>query len=299
VAIPKITIAAGGPTFSRLAQGLGSIWRKIPDARDMRDYLAACLDEGITTLDNSDIYGGGLAETLLGEALAPGPSLRERLQLVTKCDIVGKTATTVHHYDTGKEHIVFSAEQSLHRLRTDRIDVLLLHRWDPLMDADEVAEAYTDLKASGKVLHFGVSNHTPPQFELLASRLSFPLVTNEVEFSVLNMQASFDGTLDQCQRLRISPMAWGPLGGGKLFTSDTEQAVRVRQALREVGDMQGGASLDQVALAWILRHPAKIVPILGTGQQSEMKSAVKAAALELNRDQWFRIWTASQGHDVP
>jgi predicted oxidoreductase len=299
VAVPRITIAAGGPGFSRLAQGFGSIWRETPSARDLHGYLMACLDEGITTLDNSAVYGGGLAETLLGEALARGPSLRERLQLVTKCDIVGQTETTVHHYDTGKEHIVFSAKQSLRRLQTDRIDVLLLHRWDPLMDADEVAEAFTELKASGKVLHFGVSNHAPSQFELLASRLSFPLVTNEVEFSVINMEASFNGTLDQCQRLRISPMAWGPMGGGKLFTSDAEQAVRVRGALREVGDMLGEASIDQVALAWILRHPAKIVPILGTGNLSHMKSAVKAGNLELNRDQWFRIWTASQGHDVP
>jgi predicted oxidoreductase len=297
--LPRITVSAGGPTFSRLAQGFGSIVRDIPDAAGMLEYLMACLDEGITTFDNAAIYAGGRAETLLGEALAQSPSLRDKMQLVTKCGIVGQTPTTVHHYDTSKEHIISSAEQSLRRLQTDHIDTLLLHRWDPLMDAHEVAEAYTKLKDSGRVLYFGVSNHTPSQFELLASMLSFPLVTNEIEFSVINVEASFNGTLDQCQRLRISPMAWGPLGGGKLFTRDTEQIVRVRQALREVGGMLGGAPIDQVALAWILKHPARVVPILGTGQVAEMRSAVKATGLELSREQWFRIWTASQGHDVP
>ena len=169
---------------------------------------------------------------------------------------------------------MWSVDQSLAKLRTDRIDVLLIHRPDPLMDADKVADAFAELLQSGKVLYFGVSNFTFSQFELLASRLSFPLVTNEVEFSVMHLEPWYDGTLDLCQRLRISPMAWGPLGGGRLFRDDTEQSVRLRKELGQIGGSLG-ASMDQVALAWLLKHPARIVPILGTGKADRIRNAVQ------------------------
>jgi predicted oxidoreductase len=298
--VSRITICQDGPNFSRLVQGFGSILRSgISSALELYKYISTCLEEGITTFDNAAVYSGGQAETLFGEVLAIDSSLREKIQIVTKCGILGATANSVHMYDTSKAHLIFTAERSLKRMQTDHLDVLLIHRPDPLMDADEVAEAFSELRSSGKVLYFGVSNHTPAQFELLASRLDFPLVTNEVEFSVLNMQVQYDGTLDLCQKLRISPMIWGPLGGGKLFTKDTEQTIRVRKALSEVGEMLNEASMDQVALAWILRHPVKAVPILGTGSISEMRSQVKADRLQMNRDQWFRIWMASENREVP
>ncbi len=179
------------------------------------------------------------------------------------------------------------------------MDVLLIHRPDPLMDADEVAEAFVQLRQSGKVLHFGVSNFTPFQFELLASRLDFPLVTNQVQFSAMYLSTWYDGTLDLCQRLRISPMAWGPLGGGRLFHEETKWAESLRKEMYAVGAALGGASLDQVALAWILKHPARIVPILGTGKIERVRSAVEAEGLELSREQWFRIWVASTGTRLP
>jgi predicted oxidoreductase len=226
----------------------------------MLDMIIACLDMGITTFDNAAIYGGGEAEKLFGDALALNPSLRGKMQLVTKCSI-GNFGTSLYHRDTSKAHIMDSVEQSLKKMRTDRIDVLLIHRSDPLMDADEVAEAFTELRKSGKVLHFGVSNFTPSQFELLASRLDFLLVTNEVELSVIHLDTWYDGTLDLCQRLRISPMAWGPLGGGRLFRDDTEQVVRIRKELGQIGE-----SLER---------------------------------LELSREQWFRIWVASTGERLP
>jgi predicted oxidoreductase len=175
----------------------------------------------------------------------------------------------------------------------------LIHRPDPLLDADEVAEAFGQLRQSGKVLHFGVSNFAPSQLELLASRLDFPLVTNEIQFSVMYLSAWYDGTLDQCQRLRISPMAWSPLGGGRLFHEETQWAEGIRTEMYAVGKELGGASLDQVALAWILRHPARMVPILGTGQLDHVHSAVQAEGLELSREQWFRIWVASTGKRLP
>jgi predicted oxidoreductase len=296
--VSRITMSSEGPTLSRVAQGLGSSvrWGKSP--QQMLEYLSECVGLGVTAFDVAAIYGGGQVETLLGDALALDPSLRARVQIITKCAI-GTWGTSLYHYDTSKAHILWSVDQSLGKLRTDRIDLLLIHRPDPLMDADEVAEAFTELRRSGKVLHFGVSNFAPSQFELLASRLSFPLVTNEIEFSVMHVDTWHDGTLDLCQKLRISPLAWSPLGGGRLFQEDNERAKRLRLELQAVGAASGGASIDQIALAWILKHPAKIVPIVGTGSIDRVGSAVRAEAIQLSREQYFRIWTASTGSRLP
>jgi predicted oxidoreductase len=249
-------------------------------------------------MDIAPIYGQGQAETLLGEVLSMDTSLRDKLELVTKC-CIGQWNTSLYHYDTSKAHILRSAEQSLTHLKTDRIDLLLIHRPDPLMDADEIAEAFVKLRESGKVLHFGVSNFSPSQFELLASRLDFSLVTNEIEFSAMHLTPWYDGTLDLCQRLRIAPMAWGPLGRGRLFREQNQWAEGLRREMYAIGETLGGASLDQVALAWILRHPARIMPILGTGKVKRVRSAVRAEELELSREQWFRVWVASTGKRLP
>jgi predicted oxidoreductase len=300
MAVSRITICRNGPNFSRMIQGFGSLLQSgIQTVTELHRYMSACLDEGITTFDNAAVYFGGKAEMLLGEVLLSDASLREKIQIVTKCGIVPATATTVHMYDTGTEALINSIERSLQRMQTDHLDLLLIHRPDPLMDPDEVAEAFVAMRRAGKVLHFGVSNHTPSQFSLLASRLDFPLVTNEVEFSLLNMQTQYDGTLDQCQQQRISPLTYGPLSGGRLFTDRGKKAARVRKALGEVGEMLEGASIDQVALAWVLRHPVKALPLLGTGSVAEMRLHVKADDLQLNRDQWFRLWVASENREVP
>ncbi len=301
--VSQIDIAPDGPQLSRMALGL---WRldgwDLSDA-GLLDLILASLDQGITTFDHADIYGSYTCEGLFGRALALNPSLRQKMQIVTKCGIKLVSANrpwhTLKHYDTGRDHILASVENSLKELRTDYIDLLLIHRPDPLMDADVVAHAFTVLKQAGKVLHFGVSNFTPWQFDLLASRLDFPLVTNQVELSPLNMDVLHDGTVDQCQRLGISPMAWSPLGGGRLFLNEDERAVRVRRALEAVGEQLGGASIDQVALAWILAHPARIVPVLGTGKVDRVQSTARAADYRLSREQWFAIWKASTGKDVP
>jgi predicted oxidoreductase len=253
---------------------------------------------GVTTLDIAPIYADGAAESMLGEALALDPGLRDELEFVTKC-CIGQWDSSLYHYDTSKSHILRSVEQSLTDLKTDRIDLLLIHRPDPLMDADEVAEAFGELRRSGKVLHFGVSNFTVSQYELLASRLDFPLVTNEIQFSALHLSAWYEGVLDLCQRLRISPMAWGPLGRGRLFRVQNKWAEDLRQEMYRIGEALGGASLDQVALAWLLRHPARIVPILGTGRIERVRSAVGAEEFELSREQWFKVWIASTGKRLP
>lgn len=303
MSVPSITLAENGPRCSRIALGVWRLaeWGMRP--AEIRSLLHHCLELGVTTIDHADIYGDYTCEPLFGDALADEPSLRERLQLVTKCGIKlvsrNRPEHGSHSYDTGRAHIVASVENSLRQLRTDRIDLLLIHRPDPLMDADEVAEAFLALHQAGKVLHVGVSNFTPAQFELLASRLPIPLVTNQVEFSVVHMDPIYDGTFDQLQRLRVAPMAWSPLGGGTLFRDDTPAAERLRAGLHAVGEQLGGAMLDQVALAWILRHPARVVPVLGTGKRERVAAAAAAAQLPLSREQWFAIWGASTGTEVP
>ncbi len=275
------------------------VWELSNEA--LLSLIHATLDHGITTMDHADIYGVHACEERFGEALAIMPALRERMQIVTKCGIVlpERKDVTVKHYDTSRKHIIQSVEQSLRNLRTDRIDVLLIHRPDALMRAEETASAFHELRSSGKVRYFGVSNFLPSQVALLASRLEVPVVANQVEISVFQKSALHDGTLDHCRQHGITPMAWSPFAGGQLFTGTSSQAKRVRMELLAVGEEIGGAPVDQVALAWLLRHPAGIVPVVGTGKQERIESAAHSVEIELTREQWYRIWVASEGEDVP
>ncbi|MGD8792719.1 MAG: aldo/keto reductase [Anaerolineae bacterium] len=301
--VSQIEIAPEGPRLSRLALGLWRLAAWELGEAGLSDLIHTALDLGITTFDHADIYGDYTCQQLFGRALALEPALRDRLQLVTKCGIKPISdrypGRQVAHYDTGRAHILASVDHSLQALRTDYVDLLLIHRPDPLLDPDEVAAAFAELRQSGKVRHFGVSNFTPSQFELLASRLDLPLVTNQIELSVMHMAPLHDGTVDYCLQRRIAPMAWSPLGGGRLFHSQDEQALRLRRTLAEVGQELDGASIDQVALAWLLRHPARVVPVLGTGRAERLQRAARAGSLLLSRQQWFAIWTASAGHRVP
>jgi predicted oxidoreductase len=302
-AVSSLKLSAEGPRVSRVALGL---WRLADwglDAAGLRTLIEQCLDLGITTFDHADIYGDYSCEQRFGEALALKPSLRNRMQLITKCGIKlvsgNRPSHQIKHYDTSRAHIVDSVETSLRLLRTDYVDVLLIHRPDVLMDADEVAEAFQALRRAGKLLHVGVSNFAPSQFELLASRLDVELVTNQLEISVAHIDAFLDGSLDLCQRRRVSPTAWSPLGGGRLFTGSDDRSARLREALTAVGHQLGGATLDEVALAWLLTHPARIVPVLGTGKFEHIRAAVRAETLRLSREQWFTLWCASTGKEVP
>ncbi|MFZ3466198.1 aldo/keto reductase [Vibrio harveyi] len=301
--VAKVVTAPNGPEFSELVQGY---WRAVDwgmTAQERLSFLKQHIDLGITTVDHADIYGNYECEALFGEALALDKSVREQIQIVTKCDINlcgDKTPERkINHYDTSAAHIYQSVNNSLERLNVDEIDVLLIHRPDVLMDADEVAEAFSELHKVGKVKHFGVSNFTPRQFELLQSRLSKPLVTNQVEINPLNFEVAHDGTLDQMQTLRVRPMAWSCLGGGSIFTGDTEQAVRVRNELEMIREEVGANSIDEVIYAWVRRLPSKPMPIIGSGKIERVHSAVNALNIELTREQWYRVWVASKGHGVP
>ena len=301
--VAKVVTAPNGPEFSELVQGY---WRAVDwgmTAQERLSFLKQHIELGVTTVDHADIYGNYECEALFGEALALDNSVREQIQIVTKCDINlcgDKTPERkINHYDTSAAHIYQSVNNSLERLKVEEIDVLLIHRPDVLMDADEVAEAFSELHKVGKVKHFGVSNFTPRQFELLQSRLSKPLVTNQVEINPLNFEVAHDGTLDLLQTHRVRPMAWSCLGGGSIFTGDTEQAVRVRNELEAIREEVSANSIDEVIYAWVRRLPSKPMPIIGSGKIERVHAAVNALNIELTREQWYRVWVASKGHGVP
>ncbi|MCW7537071.1 aldo/keto reductase [Aquabacterium sp. A7-Y] len=298
--VPKTELSPAGPRLSRLVAGAWRMdaWGWTPQQR-LR-WIEQNLELGVSSFDHADIYGGYTVEGLFGEALALAPALREQLQLVSKCGIQlvapARPAHRIKAYDTRRAHIVASAERSLRELRTDRLDVLLIHRPDPLMDADEVARAFDDLRQAGKVLHFGVSNFTPAQFALLASRTT--LVTNQVECSPLQLAALHDGTLDQAQQLRCKPMIWSPLAGGRLFTAGDERCRRVREGLESIATRLG-CSPATLAYAWLLRHPSQPLPIVGSSRIEALREAVAALDLVLDPASWHEIWSASAGQEVP
>ncbi len=294
-----IELSAGGPRLSPIVAGTWRMdsWGWAPAER-LR-WIEQCMDLGATSFDHADIYGGYTVEALFGEALALQPALRDRIQLVSKCGIKlvspQRPAHRLKSYDTSAAHIVASVEQSLKALRTDRLDLLLIHRPDPLMDAQEVADAFARLRRDGKVLHFGVSNFTPSQFELLDA--ACPLATNQVELHPLHLAPLHDGTLDQAQRLKRRPMIWSPLAGGRLFTADDDAARRVQAALRTVAERLGSTPAT-VAYAWLLRHPSRPVPVAGSRRIEALREAVDALSLRLDAETWTEIWQAGSGHEV-
>lgn len=288
--------------FSRIIHGLWRLADWNLSTNDTQTLIEQCLDRGITTFDHADIYGNYSCEKLFGQALAQKPSLRESMQLVTKCGIKLTSdkypERKINFYDTSKEHIINSANQSLKNLNTDYIDVLLLHRPDPFMDPQEVADAFIQLKEEGKVSYFGVSNFKRSQFDLLQSFLPFSLITNQIEVSPTYLNHFEEGTIEQCQQHKIAPMAWSPLGGGSIFTAEDERSIRVRNKLTEIGEEIGAKSLDQVVYAWLLAHPATIMPIVGSGKMNRIDVAIQALDLKVNRMQWFQILEASKGRPV-
>jgi len=301
--VPQISLSEHGPDTSRIVHGLWRLANWHLDRKAIHDLIQSCLAQGITTFDHADIYGEYACEGLFGAALADSGMDRSAIQLITKCGIKLVSGRRPGHriksYDTSRSHIIASVENSLKCLCTEYIDLLLIHRPNPLIDPREVNDAFVSLKESGKVRHFGVSNFLPCQFESLASKLDVPLVTNQIEYSVMNAGAHADGSVDLCQKLEIRPMAWSPLGGGRLFSGDSEQAQRLRETLAKVGREVGGASIDQVAIAWVLKHPVQFVPVLGTGSMDRIRSAVAAIQIDLSSEQWFEIRRASAGQDVP
>jgi predicted oxidoreductase len=273
-------------------------WKLSP--QDRLRWIEEILELGISSFDHADIYGGYQVEALFGEALALAPALRQRMQLVSKCGIKlmspARPGNRFHCYDTSAAHVRASVDESLRALHTDHLDLLLIHRPDVLMNAAELADTFDGLRREGKVLHFGVSNFTPSQLELLHART--PLVTNQVELSPLHLDPLHDGTLDQCQRLGLRPMIWSPLARGRVFTGDDERARRVRDELSRLAS-ELGVAVTTLVFAWLLRHPSRPLPIAGSQRIEAAREAVAALDLRLSPEQWYRVWTASAGHEVP
>ena len=281
-----------GPVFSRIIAGAWR-WHTVP-AETVEQLINVSLEAGITTFDHADIYGDHGNEEIFGKVIKKNPALRKKMELVTKCGIkfpsTRRPNTWFKHYDTSKEHIIWSAENSLQMLGTDHIDLLLIHRPDPLLSPQEVAEAFVTLKKAGKVLHFGVSNFTSAQFEVLQQSLPFPLVTNQIELSLSRTEPLFDGTLDTLMKHKASPMAWSPLGGGKLVSEQNDILFAKRATYN--------ATESQLSLAWLLRHPSQIFPVIGTTKPERIVESAKAIDMLLDRQDWFEMLKAATGNDI-
>lgn len=262
--------------------------------------IRACLDEGVTTFDHADIYGHYTTEEEFGRALALEPNLRSRMQLITKCGIRMVTPNRPDHQiksnDSSAGHIRASLERSLLNLHTDHVDLLLIHRPDPLMDPVEIASIIGELKKEGKLLHFGVSNFTPSQVSLLHRKI--PVEYHQFEASVPHHQPFIDGTLDTCIDHGIFPQSWSPLGGGKLTIEAEDERIRRIVAAAEIIGRKYGVDFDQVLLAWLHQHPAGITPVLGTTRIDRVTKALRAPAVPMTREEWFMLLRAATGHDV-
>lgn len=292
-------IDVGGVEMSRIVYGM---WRLGDDsdtsAAQVQAKVEACLAQGITTMDQADIYGGYTAEALLGNALKAAPGLRDKIEIVTKCDIVAPIGRhsdkRVKYYDTSEEYITRAVDTSLRDLNTDVIDLLLVHRPDPLMDHEETGACLDKLVASGKVRAVGTSNFRPWDWDLLQSAMSTRLATNQIEASVLCHVPFTNGDVAFHQRQGQPIMAWSPLAGGALFN---EEGAAVRAVLDRIGKGLGVAA-DAVAVAWLLRHPSRVIPVMGTNNLNRISTLSDALKVSLDRQDWYEIYTAALGHEV-
>ena len=285
-------------SLSRIVYGM---WRLGDDENTspehVRAKIDASLDQGITSFDQADIYGGYEAEEILGNALS-GSALRNKMEIVTKCDIiapVGRYADArVKYYDTSRAHIMASVDHSLRLMGIDHIDLLLIHRPDPLMDHHETGAALDEVIASGKVRSVGVSNFRPYDWELLQSAMKNRLVTNQIELSVLAHDSFVNGDVAFHQRIGTPLMAWSPLAGGALFSGDHPD---VMTALSKVAS-ENNVDETAVAIAWLLAHPSRILPVLGTNSLERIKGMSAALDVKMDRQTWYEIYTAALGREV-
>ncbi len=314
---------------SRIAygcMGLGGSWDRYEPVREQTKREAvqaihAALDEGINFFDHADIYHWGKAEEAFAAIWSEAPHLRQTIGVQSKCGIVmagARPESSVGQFDFSYEHITRSVEGSLKRLQTDYLDVLLLHRPDPLVEPEEVARAFDDLQASGKVRYFGVSNHTAAQLRLLRKYLNQPIVANQLEVSLLHLHlidegivfnqdlpariTRGEGTLEYCRQHQITIQAWGPLKSGAVITGEddppSQAAQDVAQLIAEIAQAKG-VSKEAIAVAWLLKHPAKIQVIIGTTKPGRIQAACEADDVELSRDEWYRLLIAGRGAQMP
>jgi predicted oxidoreductase len=313
-------------TTSRIAYGtwhLGGSWDHTPPSDEIKQQadalIHAAVEHGITLIDLADIYTRGKSDRVVGEVIKNDPSLRDKVLLQQKTGIVLPDELydgSVPHYDFSYHNITTKVETSLKRLNTDYVDLLLLHRPDPLVQPEEVARAFDDLQSSGKVRHFGVSNHTAMQIDLLKRYIDQPLVINQLEFNVLHNDLANDGivanttsarytgardTLDYCRVNNMLVQAWSPLARGRIFSPPDDAPGNVKATAALLNDLAAkhNTSKTAIALAWLMRHPAGVQPILGTMKVERIPESVAAADVELSRLEWYQLLAAANGADVP
>lgn len=312
------TVSLGGTSLqsSRLAYGC---WRVAgtsnptevtPErATAAKRAIHAAFDAGYRLFDHADIYCRGMAETLFCQALKEKPSMRDKITIATKCGIraAGEPwSDSPHRYDLSAEHIISSCEGSMQRMGVDTIDLYQLHRPDYLCNPEEVAEAFDRLMRSGKVREFGVSNFRPSQLTALQKFCDMRLIVNQVEISLAKLDAFENGTIDQCLSEKMTPLAWSPLAGGVLGTPERSEGMTNRhpvsahlvETLNAVAEARG-VSRIVIAIAWLLKHPARIVPIVGSVDPTRIQDAVNALDIELSRDEWYRLLLAARGERLP
>lgn len=311
-----IKLGTSSLTTSRLAYGcwrVAGTWdpaEVTPEGRaEGRRAILAAFEEGYTLFDNAAIYCRGEAERVLGEALREVPEMRRRVAVATKCGI--RPAGDPHpdspaRYEFTAAHIIQSCENSLQRLGIETIDLFMLHRPDYLADPSEIAGAFSILKDAGKVQWFGVSNFRPSLLAILKAACPMPLVTHQVEISLAKLSAFDDGTLDQCLGDQITPMAWSPLAAGligegatRLLPSQKAYKVEKFRTVLEAVARARGTSRTNIAIAWLLVHPSKILPIIGSTKPDRIREAAKAADIELSREEWYRLFVAARGEPLP
>lgn len=294
---------ADGFEVSRIVHGHWRLPAWKMTAQDLVRLTGDVIGLGVTTFDTADIYGDYECERLFGEVLRLNPDIRGKIQIITKCGIKPRSdkfpERKIKTYDYSFNHITESVENSLVNLNTDHVDLMLLHRPAPFFDPEQVARAFSYLKKSGKVLYFGVSNFTPSQFQMLNSFTEENLVTNQVEISPYCLEHFNNGNIDLFLMEKIRPMAWSPLAGGRLLNPGDEKANRILRVLKEVSCELGGVPLDKIVYAWLLKHPASIIPVVGTGKTERINTAIDALTLDMSLEQWYKIYNSSTGTDLP
>ena len=284
--------------LSQIVYGMWRIGDDDTSPKHIQAKIEACLQQGITTIDQADIYGGYEAESLLGNCLHSAPHLRKEIEIITKCDIVAPIGRysdrRIKYYDTSQEHIISSVDQSLSDMHIEQIDLLLIHRPDPFMDHHETGAALDQMVASGKVKAVGVSNFKRHDWSLLQSAMKNNLVINQIEISVIANEAFTNGDIAFMQELGIAPMAWSPLAGGQLFNQKNQPLLSAMQQIAETYD----TDITAVAVAWLLVHPANIIPVMGTNNLERIKTLSQACLVKLDRETWFELYALARGFDV-
>ncbi len=272
------------------------VWGANHSVKEIQKLIEFCLEENITTFDHADIYGGHTTEELFGNAWKEMDLKRENLQFISKCGIVmnsEKKPSALKYYNYNKDYILNCVDESLSNLKTDYLDVLLLHRPSPLMNPEVIAEAFTILKTAGKVKDFGVSNFSVSQFELINQYV--PMVTNQIEISVNEISSFENGVLDQMLSKGLRPTAWSVMGS--YFSDQSDENIRIKKVIVELCDKYS-AEENQILLAFILKHPSKIIPIIGTSKAETIRTLSKTLQIDLDLEDWFRILESNKGTEV-